>query len=88
MGNLKSHRNRSTHGSCSTVGCACQLKSWAAGNVVPPSIVKTHAKDKAPLKKSAGPLDIFVTATKGSKFDNLTFNHGMCGWLLRSDLPW
>lgn len=86
--NLKAHRDGSTQAGRSTTGCPGRNKARAQGHDVPPSVAELAVLAEAERKHKGGPLDNFVTTTKGSKFDNLTFNQGMCMWLLRQSLPW
>lgn len=86
--NLKAHRDGSTQAGRSSAGCPGWLTAQAQGHKVPLSVADIQALAEAERKKNSGPLDNFVTTTKGSRFDNLTFNQGMCMWLLRQSLPW
>lgn len=87
-GNLKAHQDSSTQQGRSAAGCAGRLKARKAGHNVPPSVADIRAQAEAQRNKTSGPLDAFVSSTKVSKFENLTFNQGMVIWLVRHSLPW
>ncbi|EGG12386.1 uncharacterized protein MELLADRAFT_54657 [Melampsora larici-populina 98AG31] len=87
-GNLKAHQDGSTQDGRSTIGCPGRLTAKAQGHDIPLLVAERYARDEAERKKKSGPLDSFITKTKGSKFNNLTFNQGMCVWLVRQALPW
>lgn len=84
---MKAHQDGSTQQGRAYSGCPGRLRAREAGHPVCPLVAKIRAQQEAESKKINGPLDLFVTTTKRSRFDNLKFNQGMPIWPVRQSLP-